>query len=136
MENKGRVVILPPVKVGDTVFCIVNDKIIDATVAFLLWENHELYGIKTEIRAKCGNSSISARFEDFGKTMFLTCEEAKETLKATEKERKCDYALVKHLNELGEEEVYCRFYSKWVNIKNGNCFGKCEAQNLLYREID
>ena len=39
---------------------------------------------------------------------------------------KCIYDLKRHKNELGEEEVFCQFSSRWVNCVLSDCSDKCE----------
>lgn len=38
----------------------------------------------------------------------------------------CKYEAGRHLNELGEEEVYCEFTARWMNVTLGDCIGNCE----------
>ncbi len=80
--------ILPPVKVGQTVWCIVNGR----------YKYNILSGIVDEILiSKCYRDNVIIDFEDwrgrrgvsfidFGKTVFLTREVAEAALKAREKE--------------------------------------------------
>lgn len=79
VENRPTVdaVELPPIKVGDTAYFIINRKIYKAEVYYIRWEHHKRYGIHSEISANVGQySSVGASFDDFGKTVFLTKEEA------------------------------------------------------------
>ena len=72
---------LPPIKVGDTAYFIINRKIYKAEVYYIRWEHHKQYGIHSEISASVGfYSSVGASFDDFGKTVFLTEAEAKAAL--------------------------------------------------------
>lgn len=64
-------VILPPCKVGDTVWFICFGKIYP----------HEIKKIETSEFGKFACSSMVFNFEDFGKTVFLTKEDAEEKLK-------------------------------------------------------
>ena len=72
---------VPPVKIGDTAYFIIHGKIYKAEVYFIRWEHHKQYGIHSEISANVGQySSVGSSFDDFGKTVFLTEEEAKVAL--------------------------------------------------------
>lgn len=72
---------VPPIKVGDTAYFIIHRKIYKAEVYFVRWEHHKRYGIHSEISANVGQySSVGASFDDFGKTVFLTEEEAETAL--------------------------------------------------------
>ena len=78
-------VIVPPCKVGDTVFMIKDEKIYDGTVRFLRWESREDRGIHSDMLANSTPYfSIGASFDDFGKTVFLTKAEAEQALKERE----------------------------------------------------
>ena len=80
---------VPPIKVGDTAYFIINRKIYKADVYFIRWEHHKRYGIHSEISANVGPySSVGASFDDFGKTVFLTEEAAKEALAKMDGERR------------------------------------------------
>lgn len=39
----------------------------------------------------------------------------------------CKHELGRHLNELGEEEVYCELTARWMNVTLGDCIGNCES---------
>lgn len=66
-------VIVPPVKVGDKAFFIVNGKIYRATVRYLRWEHHKSRGVFAEMAADINPlSSVIASFDDIGYTVFLT----------------------------------------------------------------
>lgn len=47
---------------------------------------------------------------------------------------KCIYDLKRHFNELNEEEVFCRWYSRWMNCALGDCSANCEqyCENHCY----
>lgn len=79
---------LPPIKIGDTAYFILDRKVYRAEVYYIRWSHHERFGISSEISASVStNSSVGASFDDFGKTMFLTEEEANAALaKMLEKE--------------------------------------------------
>lgn len=81
LEEQGRLVILP-CKTDDTIFMIKDEKIYDGKVRFLRWEYNKNRGIHSDIAANPNPYfSIGASFDDFGKTVFLTREEAEEALK-------------------------------------------------------
>lgn len=40
----------------------------------------------------------------------------------------CKYGIREHTNELGEKEIFCKFYSRWVNVTLGNCIGNCATE--------
>lgn len=51
--------------------------------------------------------------------------------------QKCVNELVRHLKPTtSEEEVYCRFYKRWMNCDLGDCSEKCEqyykSENIEY----
>ena len=74
-------VILPPIKMKDTAFFIINGIIYEGTVRFMRWQHHEYCGIQSDITANVGAyTSVGASFDDFGKTVFLTREEAEAAL--------------------------------------------------------
>lgn len=80
---------VPPIKIGDTAYFIINSKIYKADVYLIRWEHHKRYGIHSEISANVGPySSVGASFDDFGKTVFLTEEAAKEALAKMDGERR------------------------------------------------
>lgn len=80
LEEQGRLVILP-CKIGDTLFMIKDGEIYDGSVRFMRWENHKDRGIRSDIAANpTPYFSIGASFDDFGKTVFLTREEAEDVL--------------------------------------------------------
>ena len=82
-EAKGLLVVLPPVKNGDNLFYILNEKIYEGEVYRIAYENY-LGKIYTSISADRGYNVYGAHFEDFGKTVFLTREEAEAALKERE----------------------------------------------------
>ncbi len=49
---------------------------------------------------------------------------------------KCIYDLKRHKNELGEEEVFCQFSSRWVNCVLSDCSDKCDHYSYLVRLSD
>lgn len=80
-KDRSRFMELPPVKVGDTAYFIIGGKVYKAEVHFIRWEQHKQYGIHSEISASIiPNYSVGASFDDFGKTVFLTREEAEAAL--------------------------------------------------------
>ena len=80
-KDRGLFVELPPVKIGDTAFFIINGNIFAGIVYFVRWECHEGYGIHSDISARFSQyTTIEASFDDFGKTVFLTRAEAENAL--------------------------------------------------------
>ena len=76
-------VIVLPCKVGDTVYLINDGKIYEATVYRIEYIDHDQFGIATTVSARTQPSySFGIRFDDFGKTVFFTREEAEAALKA------------------------------------------------------
>ena len=81
LEEEGRLVVLP-CKMKDTLFMIKDGEIYSGTVRFLRWEYHKDRGVRSDIAANPNPYfSIGASFDDFGKTVFLTREEAEAALK-------------------------------------------------------
>ena len=73
-------VIVPPCKVGDTVYVIFKDKIYKATVYSMNIEteqNHYLFLVKVKVFDQISMFKVFI----FGKTVFPTKEEAEQTLK-------------------------------------------------------
>lgn len=89
-EKDGRIVILPPVKVGDTAFFIINKSIYEGEVYYMRWEHHKSFGVRGDISADSLGGCIGARLCDFGKTVFLTREEAEAALKKREADNEAD----------------------------------------------
>ena len=84
-------VILPPCKVGDTVFEVVvlsaTRKVVvrDAKISQISTETGELLNSCCVLGRACkSKAGISFDFDDFGKTVFLTREEAEKALKESE----------------------------------------------------
>ena len=75
-------VIVPPCKVGDTVWFIRNNTILPTMAK---WIETNTYGwcVCCEYPPM---STFSFRFDDFGKTVFITREEAEQALRGGEKE--------------------------------------------------
>lgn len=70
-----------PCKVGDTLFFVRNGEIYSGAVRFLWWEHHKDRGVRSEIRINPDPYfSVGASLDDFGKTVFLTREEAETAL--------------------------------------------------------
>lgn len=73
-------VVVPPLKIGDKAFFIIQNKIYEATISFLYWQENQ-HGISSEIRGSVQQySCVSAPFEEWGKTVFATKEEAEKVL--------------------------------------------------------
>ena len=78
----GNVVELPPVKMGDTAFFVIDGRIYEAEICLMTWHQYRDYTF-TEIRGEVyPNHTVAASFEEFGKVVFLTREEAEEALEA------------------------------------------------------
>ena len=80
-------VIVPPVKVGDRVYMVIHDKRtkkpLECNVIGFWYTNHEdccTIHLSRYVDGKF-DSTFSVKFEDIGKTVFLTREEAEAKLK-------------------------------------------------------
>ena len=83
-EEQGRLVRLP-CKVGDTVYCICNNgHILTQTVTGFVFQNGEWKVAVYNINNHGYRNDHYISFEDFGKTAFFTCEEAKSALEEIE----------------------------------------------------
>ena len=72
---------VPPVKIGDTAFFVINGKIYEAVICFITWSQFRRTGVTDELRGEVQkNHTVSARFSDWGKTVFATKEEAERVL--------------------------------------------------------
>lgn len=71
----------------------------------------------------------------FGKTFFLTREEAEAALSKANT-IPCKHGLSRHRNEIGEDEVYCELNAKWMNVSLGDCLGNCESEAALVGKGD
>ena len=78
-EEDGRLVV-PPCNIGDTAFFVINGTIYEAKISVLQWYKHSC-GTVDEIRGDIVGGSVGASFSEFGKTVFLTREEAEAALK-------------------------------------------------------
>lgn len=79
--DSGKVLV-PPCKVGDTVYIIIHGKIYEGEVYHISYSDY--YGkVTSAVRTKIDflTASIGAAFEDFGKTAFRAREEAEAALK-------------------------------------------------------
>lgn len=85
-EQDGRLVVLPPVKIGDTAFFVINNHIFGGTVYFMSWECHKSFGVRGHIYADCAVGTVSASLSDFGKTVFLARKEAEVALRKGKKQ--------------------------------------------------
>lgn len=75
-DKDGRVVV-PPCKVGDTVYFALFGRIIEKQV-------FSIVSFSKSTRIYCGGTSEYFRPEDIGKTFFLTSEEAEKALQKME----------------------------------------------------
>lgn len=80
-KKRGRVVVLP-CKVGDTLFFVKDGDIYSGVFRYMHWEHHKDRGVRSEIRVNITPyTTMGASFDDFGKTVFLTREEAENALR-------------------------------------------------------
>ena len=78
---------VPPVNIGDTAYFIINNKIYEAKIVLISWCQYR-YTTDTEIRGKVQRCySVSARFSDWGKTVFSTRQVAETELAKKNRER-------------------------------------------------
>ena len=77
---------VPPVKIGDTVYFIINKKIYEAVICFISWNQYR-YSTNSEIRGEVQRyHTVSADFSEWNKSVFATMQQAEEALaKLTEK---------------------------------------------------
>jgi hypothetical protein len=81
-EEQGRLVELPPCKIGDHVFFIINGKVYSGDIYYLRYENyHGRIHSLISAASGYGNFGFSAEFSDWGKTVFPTKESAEAALK-------------------------------------------------------
>lgn len=73
-------VVIPPVKIGDTAYFIINKKIYEAKIVLINWSQYR-YTTDTEIRGEVQRyHTVYAKFSDWGKSVFSTMQEAKTEL--------------------------------------------------------
>ncbi len=84
-EKDGRLVVLP-VKIGDKIFHLFNGKIQDLIVRNVIYR--EFGGVDLKILVECIPFYRCYWRENFGKTVFLTREEAETALKKMEAEHR------------------------------------------------
>ena len=77
---------VPPVKIGDTAYFIINKKIYAAVICFISWNQYR-YSTNSEIRGEVQRyHTVSANFSEWNKSVFATMQQAEEALaKLTEK---------------------------------------------------
>lgn len=80
-KRDGRCVVLPPIKVGDTAFYLINNQIFSGIVYYIRWEKHKYLGEYGLISADGVCGVFSANLSDFGKRVFLTRAEADAALR-------------------------------------------------------
>lgn len=80
MEREDRLIVLPPCKIGEPLYYILDNKIYGGRLYHIQYDNY--YGkVITILNSSVGlHSSVAAKFEEFGKTVFLTREEAEAAL--------------------------------------------------------
>lgn len=78
-DKAGRVMVLPglPCKLGDTVWCVTRIGIMERAITSFEKNRYGDYAV---------TYGAAFRIEDFGKTVFLTREEAEEKLKEVQKD--------------------------------------------------
>lgn len=79
-ESEGRLIV-PPCKVGDTVYVIIYGEVFAVLVVYIAqyeWEDEFTVGLLIE--SDKTNGTHRYRFADFGKTVFLTREKAEAAL--------------------------------------------------------
>lgn len=67
---------LPPVNIGDTAFFVIDGNVYEAKICLMQWCKTR-YGTTSEIRGEVySNHSVSAKFEDWGKLVFASKDDA------------------------------------------------------------
>lgn len=87
-EKDGRIVVLPPVKVGDIAFFIINGTIYEGKIYYIRWEHHSTFGIQGMMSADGLGGCVGAKLSDFGKKVFLSRKEAETALEEQKKAEK------------------------------------------------
>lgn len=84
-ESEGRLIVLPPCKIGEPLYYILDNKIYGGRLYHIQYDNY--YGkVITTLNSSVGlHSSVAAKFEDFGKTVFRSREEAEAALGGNKK---------------------------------------------------
>lgn len=78
-EEQGQLIVLPNAEIWETLFYVINGEIYEGALYRVAYENY--HGkIHTDVSAAKGYNSFGSRFEDFGKTVFLSREEAEKAL--------------------------------------------------------
>ena len=71
---------VPPVKIGDKAYFIINKKIYEAKICLITWSQYR-YTTTTEIRGEVQKGhTVSVNFSEWGKTVFATKVEAERKL--------------------------------------------------------
>ena len=71
---------VPPVKIGDTAYFIINKKIYEAEIVLISWCQNR-YGATTEIRGEVQkNHTVSSSFFEWNKNVFAARQQAEEVL--------------------------------------------------------
>lgn len=78
-EEQGRLIVPPNAEIGKTLFYVINGKIYEGALYRVSYVNYN-GKIHTDVSAAKGYNSFGSRFEDFGKTVFLSREEAEKAL--------------------------------------------------------
>ena len=79
-DREGRCVVLPPIRIGDAAFFLINNQIFSGHIYYIRWEKHKAFGEHGLISADGVCGAFSANLSDYGKTVFLTREEAEAEL--------------------------------------------------------
>lgn len=80
-EQEGRCLVLPPLKIGDTAYFLLQNDIYAATVFLIQWERRKGYEDNGIIWADGVLGTKSANIKDFGKTVFSNYFAANDALK-------------------------------------------------------
>ena len=80
-EQESRCLVLPPLKIGDTAYFLLQNDIYAATVFLIQWERRKGYEDNGIIWADGVLGTKSANMKDFGKTVFSNYFAAKDALK-------------------------------------------------------
>ena len=80
-EQEGRCLVLPPLKIGDTAYFLLQNDIYAATVFLIQWERRKGCEDNGIVWADGVLGTKSANMKDFGKTVFSNYFAAKDALK-------------------------------------------------------
>lgn len=81
VDKRANSVDKPPVEIGDTVYFVMNGEVYKTTVVLLSWTQYSDKSIRSEIRGEvCPFHTFGATWDEWGKVVFGTEEEAKTML--------------------------------------------------------